>query len=162
MAQRTKTASDCSQAVAAATPSPEHVVAWPTLSRAADLIGKNVSVLSRAMESEGVPKYPAGRRDKKIAPVSTLHFARIYGANVDAVADALMTEAENSGAAPRFVAAVEQDIGAWLAGRSRRARLDDDAPSLEALVQAVTDFASPELAAAILDRAGIRASTGVP
>lgn len=162
MAQRTNAASDFSQAAATATPSQEHVVAWPTLSRAAEMIGKNVSVLSRAMNSEGVPKYPAGRRDKKIAPISALHFARIYGADIDAVADALMTEAESSGAAPQFVASVEQDIGAWLAGRSRRARLDDDAPSLEVLVRAVTDFTSPELAATILGRAGIRASTEVP
>ncbi len=143
-------------AVAGAAPSADHLRAWPTISRAAQLIGRSTSVMSRAMDADGVPKHPAGRRDKKVAPASVLRYARVYGADVDAVAAALMDDAEASGAAAQYVESVEQDIGAWMAGRARRARIVDGAPSLEALVAAIREIASPQEAAAILERAQIK------
>lgn len=95
------------------------------------------------------------RRDKKIAPAGVLHFVRVYGADVDAVAGALMYDAEASGAAAPDIASVEQDIGAWMAGRARRAQIHDDAPSLATLVVAVRELASPQQAAAIFERADV-------
>jgi len=141
--------------VAGAAPDESLLVAWPTISRAAGLIGKSASVLGRAMDSDGVPKHLLGRRDKKIAPTKALHYARIYGADVDAVADALMQIAEESGAPVSAVASVEQDIGAWMAGRARRAARDDDAPSVQTLMAAVKALTSAEDAEAIFAEAGI-------
>ena len=89
-------------AVATASPSPEHLQSWPTLTRAAALIGVSLPVLSRAMNASGITKHPFGRRDKKIAPVNVLDLALQYGADVNLVAERLMEAAEESGAPRRF------------------------------------------------------------
>lgn len=110
------------------------------------------------MDREQVPKRLLGRRDKRVAPVSVLHFARVYGADVDGVADALMKLAEASGANQRYIDSVEQDIGAWMEVRARQATPYEDAPPLETLMEAVRELASPQEAQAIFERAGIMGS----
>lgn len=105
------------------------------------------------MEAEGVPKHPFGRRDTKIAPVSVLHFARVYGANVEKVAYALVTEAAESDAERQYAESVEEDVAAWMKGRALAATPNPDAPSAEALLRAVRELAAPELVDAVLERA---------
>ncbi|MGI8729076.1 MAG: hypothetical protein ACR2LK_03660 [Solirubrobacteraceae bacterium] len=107
------------------------------------------------MDQEQVPKHLLGRRDKRVAPASVLHFARVYGADVDVVADALMKLAEASGADQRYIDSVEHEIGAWMEARARQATPYEDAPSLENLMKAVRELASPQAAQAIFKRAGI-------
>lgn len=139
-----------------AAPSASHLRAWPTLSRAAELAGRQVSTLSRAMTSDGTPRHRLGRRDTKVAPVVVLHYARVYGADVDRVAAALVDDAESSAADAKFIASVEHDVGAWMAGRARAARVRDDAPTLDYLVEAVQRLTGPELCEQILRAAGLK------
>lgn len=139
--------------VAANAPSRERLLAWPTLGRAAEMIGIPASTLTRAADKDGIEKYPFGRRDKKLAPDAVLDLARAYAANVNDVAEQLMVYAEESGAAPRYVNGVEKTIGAWLAGQARSARSTPE--EVEAIVAAIREVATPELADAIFARAGL-------
>jgi hypothetical protein len=139
-----------------AAPSAGLLRAWPTLSRAADLIERPLSTLTRAMTSDGTPRYRLGRRDKKVAPVAVLHYARVYGADVDHVAAALVDDAEKSGTDAEFVESVERDVSAWMEGRARAARVRTTAPTLEDLVAVVQRLSAPEQAEQILRAAGIK------
>ena len=131
------------------------LLAWPTIAAAAKIIGLSPSTLTRAVDRRGITKYGFGRRDKKLAPDAVLDLALEYAADVYVVAEQLMLLAEHSGAAQEFVDGVEQTIDAWLAGQARMARSEPD--ELEIIVRAIRETASPEIAAAIFARAGIKA-----
>lgn len=140
------------QAANAARPSVGRLAAWPTLGRVAEMLGIAASTLSRAVDAKGITKYEAGRRDKKLAPDAVLDLAVVYAVDVNDVAEALMAYAEASGAEQKFVDGVEETVGAWLAGRAQQASAGD----LDAVVAALRELAAPDVAEAILARAGLR------
>lgn len=135
-------------------PSTERLRAWPSLSQAAQMLGLSLSALSRAMDSEQIPKHLLGRRVRKIEPVALLDLAVEYGADVAKVADELMTIAERSGVAEPLIAIIEQDMGAWFAGQAARAAGPREA-QLSAVIEAMQDTIGVEAANAILARAGV-------
>jgi hypothetical protein len=137
-----------------AAPSTERLRAWPSLSQAAQMLGLSLSALSRAMDSEQIPKHLLGRRVRKIEPVALLDLAVEYGADVAKVADELMTIAECSGVAEPLIATIEQDMGAWFAGQAARAAGPREA-QLSAVIEAMRDTIGVEAANAILARAGV-------
>ncbi|MGA9284913.1 MAG: hypothetical protein WBV85_05670 [Solirubrobacteraceae bacterium] len=141
-------------AVGDTAPSTERLRAWPSLSQAAQVLGLSLSALSRAMDSEQIPKYLLGRRVRKIEPVALLDLAVEYGADVVKVADELMTIAERSGVAKPLIATIEQDMGAWFAGQAARAAGPREA-QLSAVIEAMQDTIGVEAANAILVRAGV-------
>jgi len=134
--------------------STERLRAWPSLSQAAQMLGLSLSALSRAMDSEQIPKHLLGRRVRKVEPVALLDLAVEYGADVAKVADELMTIAERSGVAEPLIATVEQDMGAWFAGQAARAAGPREA-QLSAVIEAMRDTIGVEAANAILARAGV-------
>ena len=139
--------------VAPVRPSAERLGAWPSLGRAAEILSIPASTLSRAVDAKGITKHEYGRRDKKLAPDAVLELALVYAVDVNEVAERLMLYAEASGAGARFVDGVERTAGAWLAGRARQASAQSG--DLDAVVAAVRELVAPELAEAILARAGI-------
>jgi len=141
------------QVVAPANPSAERLGAWPTLGKAAEILGIAASTLSRAVDAKGITKYEYGRRDKKLAPDAVLDLALVYAVDVNEVAERLMLHAEASRAASRFVDGVERTVGAWLAGQALQANAQPG--DLHAVVAAVRELAAPEVAEAILARAGV-------
>jgi hypothetical protein len=141
-------------ALGEASPSTERLRAWPSLSQAAQMLGLSLSALSRAMDSEQIPKHLLGRRVRKIEPVALLDLAVEYGTDVAKVADELMTTAERSGVAEPLIATIEQDMGAWFAGQAARAAGPREA-QLSAVIEAMRDTIGVEAANAILARAGV-------
>jgi hypothetical protein len=135
-------------------PSTERLRAWPSLSQAAQMLDLSLSALSRAMDSEQIPKHLLGRRVRKIEPVALLDLAVEYGADVAKVADELMTIAERSGVAEPLIATIEQDMGAWFAPRAAGAAGPREA-QLSAVIEAMRDTIGVEAANAILARAGV-------
>ena len=115
-----------------------------------------MSALSRAMDAQKIPKHQLGGRARKIAPVALLDLAVEYGADVAKVADEVMTIAERSGVAEHLIAATEQDMGAWFAGRAMQATGPSE-DHLSAVIDEVRDAIGTEAADAILARAGVTA-----
>lgn len=140
--------------IAQAAPSTAHLRAWPSLTQAAELLGMGLPTLTRALDARGVTKHPLGARTKKVAPVDVLDLCLDYGADTAEVAARLVELAMSAGVEPRYVQSVEDDLGSWFAGRARSApaRAADD---IEALMQAVRAVADPDVADAILARAGL-------
>lgn len=118
------------------------------------MLGLSLSALSRAMDSEQIPKHLLGRRVRKIEPVALLNLAVKYGADVAKVADEVMTIAERSGVAEQLIVAIEQDMGAWFAGQAMRA-VGPKEGQLSAVIDAMRDTIGVEAANAILARAGV-------
>lgn len=141
-------------AIGDAAPSTERLRAWPSLSQAAQMLDLSLSALSRAMDSEQIPKHLLGRRVRKIEPVALLDLAVEYGVDVAKVADKLMTIAERSGVAEPLIATIEQDMGAWFAGQAVRA-VGPQEGQLSAVIDAMRDAIGVEAAEAILARAGV-------
>jgi hypothetical protein len=139
-----------------AAPSAERLRAWPSLSQAARMLDLSLSALSRTMDAHEIPKHPLGRRARKIAPVALLDLAVEYGADVAKVADEVMAIAERSGVAESLVAATEQDMGAWFAGRAMRAAGPRE-DQLSTLIDEMRDAIGVDAADAILARAGVTA-----
>lgn len=157
------TPSPFTSAIGGASPSNERLRAWPSLTEAAALLGVTLSTLSRAMDARAIEKHRLGGRGRKIAPVSVLDLAVAYGADVAHVADDVLRIAEESGAPARFVAGVEDDMGAWFEGQARSATLpgsgDDD---LARLIAAVHDVLDEDEAAAVLARAQLTGRDAAP
>lgn len=137
-----------------AAPSTQRLHAWPLLSQAAEMLGVSLSGLSRAMDAQGIVKHRLGRRSRRIAPVAVLDLAVQYGADVAVVADAVMSVAERSGAEPRFIAGVEQDIGAWFAGNALQAPGPQE-DELARVLEAMRETIGVEATNVILERAGL-------
>lgn len=142
------------KAVSGAAPSMGRLQAWPTLTAAAEMLGISLSALSRTMDADGITKHAAGRRGKRIAPVNVLDLAVVYAVDANEAAEQLMEFAESSGAEQQFIDGAEEDIGAWFAGAARNARSPE--VSVEQLVDAVREIVAPNVADAILARAGLR------
>jgi hypothetical protein len=150
----TVASSQFQETIDGAASSTQRLHAWPSLSQAAGMLGVSLSALSRAMDSQEIVKHRLGRRARKIAPVAVLDLAVQYGADVAQVADELMSIAEHSGAEQRYVAGVEQDIGAWFAGNALQAsgpREDE----LARVLAAMRETLGAEATGAILERAGL-------
>lgn len=143
------------------TPSREHLRAWPSLSQAAQMLDLSLSALSRAMDSQKIPKHKLGARARKIAPVALLDLAVEYGADVAKVADEVMKIAERSHVAAPVIAATEQDIGAWFADQAAQAT-HPQKDQLAALIDAMRDAIGAEAAQDILARAGLTAADAAP
>lgn len=136
-----------------ARPSTARLRAWPSLAKAAEMLGLVPSTLSRAVDARDIAKYSFGRRDKKLAPDAVLDLALVYNANVNDVADQLMDYGEQSGAEASYLDSMEETIGSWFAGQARKASLEPG--DLEALIDAVRELSAPAVAEAILARAGV-------
>ena len=147
-------ASTFARATNGRTPSREHLRAWPSLSQAAQMLGLSLSALSRAMDTQKIPKHKLGGRARKIAPVALLDLAVEYGADVAKVADEVMTIAERSHVAGPLIAATEQYIGVWFADQAAQARGHRE-DQLAVLIDAMRDAIGANAAQDILARAGL-------
>jgi hypothetical protein len=124
------------------------------------MLGLSLSTLSRAMDSQKIPKHKLGGRARKIAPLALLNLAVEYGADVAKIADEMMTIAERSHVAAPAIAATEQDIGAWFADQATQApnHPNHREDRLAALIDAMRDAIGAEAAQDVLDRAGLTAA----
>lgn len=118
------------------------------------MIGVPTSTLTRAADVMRITKYPYGGRDKKLAPDSVLDLALHYNADVNEVAELLMVCAEESGKEQDLINEVDEAIGTWLAVQAQKA--GDGDVSLDEIIAAVQEIASPEIATAIFSRAGVK------
>jgi hypothetical protein len=135
-------------------PSRERLRAWPSLSQAAQMLDLSLSALSRAMDTQKIPKHKLGGRARKIAPVALLDMAVEYGADVAKVADEVMAIAERSGVATPLIVAIEQDLGAWFADQAVQATGPRE-DQLAALIDAMRDAIGADAARDILAHAGL-------
>jgi hypothetical protein len=118
------------------------------------MLDLSLSALSRAMDTQKIPKHKLGGRARKIAPVALLDMAVEYGADVAKVADEVMAIAERSGVAAPLIVAIEQDLGAWFADQAVQATGPRE-DQLAALIDAMRDAIGADAAQDILARAGL-------
>ncbi len=120
------------------------------------MLDLSLSALSRAMDTQKIPKHQLGGRTRKIAPVALLDLAVEYGADVAKVADDVMSIAERSGVSEPLIAATEQDMGSWFAGQAMQATGPRE-DQLSAVIEEMREAIGTDATDTILARAGVAA-----